>query len=177
MRFFLFFLFFLSFIFNSCTTTKNLDKLEVVDYVDLNKYTGLWYEISRLPAWFQRDCYGGVTATYELRKDGKITVINRCYKDKINGRIKEAKGRAWVVDKNTNAKLKVSFFWPIRGDYWIIDLDKENYEYAVVGHPKRKYLWILSRSKNLDKKTLHEIKDRLINEKKYKLDNLITTKH
>jgi len=160
-------------VFNACSHS-NKQELKVVDYVDLEKYSGLWYEIERLPAWFQRDCYSNVTAYYELKDNGYLTVINKCKKN--NNKVKTAKGKAWLSDKKTNAKLKVSFFWPIRGDYWIIDLDKENYQYAVVGHPNRKYLWILSREKDLDIKILDSIKNNL-KEKKYVLDNLIKTKH
>jgi len=158
---------------NACSHTHK-NELTVVESVDIEKYTGLWYEIKRLPAWFQRDCYSNVTAYYELRADGNLTVVNECLKS--NNKLKRAKGKAWLVDKKTNAKLKVSFFWPIRGDYWIIDLDKDKYQYAVVGHPNRKYLWILSREKELDKKILDEILIRIKN-KDYKLDNLISTKH
>jgi len=87
----------------------------------------------------------GSKATYTLRDDGNISVLNECYDETFDGKIRSAKGKAWVVDKETNARLKVSFFWPFAGDYWIVDLAK-NYEYAAIGHPTRKYLWILSRT-------------------------------
>jgi len=89
-----------------------------------------------------------------------MEVLNECYKGSFNGRLRNAKGKAWVVDSTTNAKLKVSFFWPFSGAYWIIDLGK-NYEYAVVGHPDRKYLWILSRTKKMDGALYEEILNRL----------------
>ncbi|KIG19592.1 outer membrane lipoprotein [Enhygromyxa salina] len=117
--------------------------LQTVDHVDLERYAGTWYEIASYPQKFQRNCTG-TTATYELRADGQVNVINRCRKYTLDGRLDQAKGRARVVDPATNAKLEVSFFWPFWGDYWIIDLGPE-YEYAVVGHPTREYLWILSR--------------------------------
>jgi apolipoprotein D and lipocalin family protein len=123
------------------------DKLEVVQSVDLSRYTGRWYEIARLPNSFQKKCADTVTADYTLRTDGKIEVINRCRK--ASGEYATAKGKAKIVDKKTNAKLKVTFFWPFYGDYWILDLGP-NYEYAVVGEPGRKYLWILSRSPRMD---------------------------
>jgi apolipoprotein D and lipocalin family protein len=138
---------------------KNLPSLKTVNFVDLKKYAGTWYEIARFPNYFQKGCVG-TTATYTLRKDGKVNVLNQCRKGSLDGEISSAKGIAWVVDKKTNAKLKVSFFWPFSGHYWIIDLG-ENYEYAVVGHPDRKYLWILSRSPKIDEKTYTLIIEKL----------------
>jgi len=121
--------------------------LEVVPYVELEKYLGKWYEIAHLPAKFQEGC-NETTATYTLSKDGRISVLNQCIK---NGKMKQAKGKAKVVDKKSNAKLKVTFFWPFYGDYWIIALGND-YDYAVVGTPNRKYLWILSRTPQMDDK-------------------------
>ena len=106
--------------------TKNEDTLEVVPHVELAKYLGKWYEIARLPAKFEEGC-SDVTATYGLSEDGSVTVLNEC---KRNGRLKVAKGRTKIVDKTTGAKLKVSFFRPFYGDYWIINLS-DNYDYAV----------------------------------------------
>ena len=80
--------------------------LEVVPYVDLNRYIGTWYEIATIPQRFQKDCVA-VTATYTLRSDGAIAVRNKCRKKTLDGELKEANGKAWVVDKKTNAKLKV----------------------------------------------------------------------
>ena len=116
----------------------------VVRHVDLDRYLGKWYEIARYPNRFQKGCVAS-TAVYSLHEDGSIHVLNECSKGSLKGSIRRAEGKAWVVDKDTQAKLKVQFFWPFRGDYWIIDLGRD-YEYAVVGHPKRKYLWILSRT-------------------------------
>ena len=107
------------------------NKLEVVPHVELEKYLGKWYEIAHLPAKFQEGC-NETTATYSLSDNGGISVLNECKKD---GKAKSAKGKAKVVDKITNAKLKVTFFWPFYGDYWIIKLGSE-YDYAVVGTPK-----------------------------------------
>lgn len=128
--------------FNTHVAAETLE-LKTVAHVDLSRYIGVWYEIASLPQWFQRNCYGS-TAEYSLRDDGDIRVVNRCHKGSLDGPLSEATGKAWSVDPN-NAKLKVQFFWPFRGDYWIIELG-EDYEYAVVGHPKKKYLWILSRA-------------------------------
>jgi len=121
--------------------------LRVVSRVDLARYTGTWYEIASFPQRFQKGCTGS-SASYRLRPDGRIEVVNRCWRDSLTGRETIARGRARVVDTATNAKLKVSFFWPFWGDYWIIDLGAD-YEYAVVGHPRRNYLWILSRTRTL----------------------------
>ena len=126
--------------------------LEVVPHVELEKYLGKWYEIAHLPAKFQEGC-NETTATYTLLKDGSISVLNQCTK---NGKIKQAKGKAKVVDKNSNAKLKVTFFWPFSGDYWIIKLGND-YDYSVVGTPNRKYLWILSRTPQMDDKLYSQL--------------------
>ena len=133
--------------------------LEVVDSVDLDRYLGRWYEIASYPAWFQKNCTA-VTADYALREDGLIEVVNSCRKGSLNGKLKQSRGRAKVVDTATNAKLKVSFFGPFWGPYWIIDLDPD-YQWAVVGGPSRKYLWILSRTLQMDEALFDEIVGRL----------------
>jgi apolipoprotein D and lipocalin family protein len=122
--------------------------LQTVASVDLQRYLGTWYEIATIPARFQKGCVG-VTATYTARPDGRIGVVNRCRKHTLDGEEKSVSGKAWVVDTTTNAKLKVRFFWPFSGSYWIIELDPD-YRYAVVGHPGRNYLWILSRGPQMD---------------------------
>jgi len=147
---------FLTFL-SSCVSFQNgnqLAPLQAVSHVDLHRYVGLWYEIGRYPNSFQKGCQGS-TAMYTIRPDGKIGVVNSC-RNLQDGSLREAKGRAWVVDKNSNARLKVSFFWPFRGDYWIIDLGRE-YEYAVVGTPNRRYLWILSRTPEIRPDILEKI--------------------
>ena len=113
--------------------------------MDLQRYLGTWYEIAAFPQRFQRGCTA-TTATYALRGDGDIDVVNRCRKDALDGPEKEARGRARIVDRASNAKLEVSFFRPFWGDYWIIEL-ADDYAYAVVGHPSRDYLWILARTR------------------------------
>jgi apolipoprotein D and lipocalin family protein len=132
----------------STTTRLHLPELRTVAHVELPRYLGIWYEIANFPQSFQRGCTAS-TATYALRPDGDIDVVNRCRKDSPDGPEKVARGRARVVDKITNAKLEVSFFRPFWGDYWIIDLGA-SYEYAVVGHPGRDYLWILARQPRLE---------------------------
>jgi len=142
---------------------KSSGELQVVDQVDLSRYLGKWYEIAHIPVFFQKGCAGGTTATYTLVKEGTVGVVNQCCTS--DGQKKEARGRAWVVDKKTNAKLKVSFvsflgFYLFAGDYWIIDLGP-NYEYAVVGHPSRSIGWILSRTPSLPPDVLKGIAERL----------------
>jgi apolipoprotein D and lipocalin family protein len=122
--------------------------LEVLPFVDVQKYLGTWYEIATIPQRFQKGCVG-VTAQYSLRKDGDIEVINTCRQGTLDGKIRAVHGKAWVVDKKTNAKLRVRFFWPFSGAYWVIGLDAD-YQWAIVGHPDRKYLWILSRTPQMD---------------------------
>ncbi|BBO67595.1 membrane protein [Desulfosarcina alkanivorans] len=119
-----------------------------VSSVDLTRYLGTWYEIASYPAWFQRGCTGS-TAHYSLLPDGRIKVVNRCFKNGLDGPQKKSTGKAEVVENSSNARLKVWFFWPFKGDYWIIGLDPD-YQWAVVGVPSRKYLWILSRTPSMD---------------------------
>lgn len=133
--------------------------LRTVASVDLDRYLGRWFEIASYPAWFQKNCTA-VTADYSLREDGRIKVVNSCHKGSLEGKFKQSTGRAKVVDGSGSAKLKVSFFGPFWGDYWIIDLDPD-YRWAVVGVPSRKYLWILSRTPQMDDETYKGIIMRL----------------
>jgi apolipoprotein D and lipocalin family protein len=142
-----------------CASNDNGPTLQTVSYVDLARYVGDWFEIARTPNDFQEDCVG-TTAYYSLRGDGRVAVTNRCREDALRGEEKSICGVARVVDKETNAKLKVTFFWPFEGDYWIIDLDP-SYRWAVVGEPRRRYLWILSRTPTLDAHTYDAILARL----------------
>ncbi len=144
---------------HSDTKAARKPSLVTVPHVDLARYSGTWYEIASYPQRFEKGCTG-TTATYTLRADGTVEVVNRCARDSLNGRTTVARGRAKVVDKTSNAKLKVSFFWPFWGDYWIIDLGRD-YEYAVVGHPSRKYLWILSRTPTMAPEVYEGILERL----------------
>lgn len=133
--------------------------LQTVPYVDLNKYVGKWYEIASFPQWFQKDCTC-TTAEYTLTEKGSVIVENRCQKDSISGKESYIKGTAFVVEKSGNAKLKVQFFWPFKGKYWIIDL-AEDYSYAVVGNPNKKYLWVLSRAPKMDDVIYQKIVSRI----------------
>lgn len=137
--------------------------LQTVEQVDLERYLGHWYEIAKLPNRFQDHCVCDTTAEYKALENERIRVINRCRGRE--GELDEARGVARVVDRKTNARLEVSFvsilgfhlFW---GDYWIIDLG-EDYDYAVVGEPDRRYGWILSRTPALDERQRAAIDARL----------------
>jgi len=133
--------------------------LDVVEKVDLGSYTGRWYEIARYPNSFEPGCVG-VTADYSLRQDGRINVLNTCREGSLDGNVRTIEGVARVVDSSTNAKLAVTFFGPFEGDYWILELGND-YEYAVVGDPSRKFLWILSREPVLDGNLYEDILSRL----------------
>lgn len=126
--------------------------VQPVAAVDLERFVGPWFEIARIPAWFQNRCARDTTARYQRRSDGRITVINRCLTR--GGKVDEAEGLARVLDPTTNARLQVSFVsllgWrPFWGDYWIIGIDPD-YRWLVVGDPRRQYGWILSRSASLE---------------------------
>jgi apolipoprotein D and lipocalin family protein len=136
-----------------------MPELKTVEFVDVKRYMGTWFEIAKLPQRFEKGLVGG-TANYSLLPNGKVRVVNSGYKEDFNGKLKKAKGKAWVVDTATNAKLKVSFFWPFAGNYWIIELGS-SYEYAVVGDESRKYLWILSRTPQMDEKVYNELLKRV----------------
>ncbi len=127
--------------------------LKTVERVDLERYAGRWYEIARYPNRFQRDCESDTMAEYTLRKNGKLDVVNSCRTK--SGKVKTARGKAKVVEKSSNARLKVTFFWPFYGDYWVVGLGPE-YRYAIVGEPKRNYVWILSRTPVMDDATYGE---------------------
>jgi apolipoprotein D and lipocalin family protein len=135
-------------IFNSAFSQK---VPSVVPTVDLNRYTGHWYEIARLPNFFERKLKC-TSATYTLRDDGRITVLNAGNYLTDPRKSTSSRGIAWIPDKTSPAKLKVQFFWPFSGDYWIMYLDND-YKYVLVGDPSLKYLWILAREKKMDEKT------------------------
>lgn len=133
------------------------DELKTVAHVDLERYLGKWYEIARYDHSFERGC-SEVEAIYTKRDDGMIGVLNRCF-IKEDNKTKEAHGRAKVVDEETNSKLKVTFFWPFYGNYWIIEL-AEDYRFVVVSEPKKEYFWILSRTPVMEQADLDGILER-----------------
>jgi apolipoprotein D and lipocalin family protein len=144
-------------LFTACSS-KN-PPLQTVQKVDINRYLGTWYEIARYEHFFEKDCKN-VSANYSMLDEQTIKVVNRCTNMLTNEK-KEAIGRAYATD-DTNSKLKVSFFRPFYGDYWVMILD-ENYDYVVVGTPSREYLWILARKPILDEKIKNEILQKLPN--------------
>jgi len=122
-------------------------EIEVATYIDLKRYEGRWHEIALLPNRFEKKCIRGVSAEYILSKDGTLKVTNTCQTAKGFSTVN---GIAWVTDKTSQAKLKVSFVpffkylkW-FGGDYWILYIDVD-YQFAVVGTPNLKYLWLLAR--------------------------------
>lgn len=135
-------------------TSPERPPLQTVKQVDLNRYSGRWYEIARTPNRFEDDCVGDVRVLYEMQPDGKLHLSNECRKH--NGKTESAHGYANVVEPGTGSKLRVTFFWPFFANYWIIELDPE-YKYAVVGEPDRKYLWIISRTPQMDATTYNEL--------------------
>jgi apolipoprotein D and lipocalin family protein len=149
----------LSTIAESDSAAQDSHPVTPVSRVDLVRYSGLWHEIAKIPNRFQKQCTRGTTAEYTLREDGHITVVNRCIRE--DGSLDEAKGLAKITDPASNTKLKVSFVsflgWrPFWGDYWVIGLN-DDYEWAVVGTPDRKYGWVLARTTTLDGASLAEI--------------------
>lgn len=149
------FAFFAALLIGGCSSMSSLfaksqsdqPPVQTVDYVDLTRYVGKWHQIAFFPTRFQGKCTLSTTATYTLRSDGKVGVLNECRTPE--GKSKSISGTARVDDPDSNAKLKVKFFWFVpAGDYWIIALDPE-YQYAVVGAPDRNYLWILARTASI----------------------------
>jgi apolipoprotein D and lipocalin family protein len=130
--------------------------LPTVPSVDIARYAGAWYEIALLPNVFQRQCVADTHATY--RQDGdRVEVLNRCRT--ADGSVDSIKGHAKPVDASGNAKLRVSFFWPFYGDYWVLALDPD-YRQVLVGEPGRKYAWVLSRTPQMDEAALQALLDR-----------------
>ena len=146
----------------SISYAKNHKPLETVKNLDIEQYMGSWYEVASIPQRFQSQCVGKTTADYELLDNGKVVVVNKC--EKKDGSISTAYARARVNKKfKDNSKLQVTFvslwnwwFWLFSGDYWVMKIG-ENYDYAVVGHPNRNYLWILSRDPIMSTQQLTEL--------------------
>ncbi len=137
------------------TLMAKSQKLESVANVDLKKYSGIWFEIASFPQSFQKGCHC-TTAEYTLTDKNYVLVENRCNRDSVTGKESYIKGKAFIEKKSGNAKLKVQFFWPFKGKYWIIDI-ADDYSYAVVSNPNKKYLWILSRENKMKEETYNQI--------------------
>lgn len=141
------------------TACSNSQTLQTVPFVDIKKYAGKWYEIASYPQRFQKGCHC-TTAEYTLTDKDYVIVENRCNKESLDGKVSYIKGKAYIEANTGNAKLLVQFFWPFKGKYWIIDL-ADDYSYAVVSHPNREYLWILSRTPKMNADVYNQILARL----------------
>lgn len=135
--------------------------------VELSAYLGRWYEYARYEAPFQKGCEG-VTADYSLRETSgasNISVVNACYQDALNGKFKQSTGRAKVVEGSDGAKLKVSFFGPFFGDYWVLDRSGADangqYAWSIVGEPSGRYLWMLTREAQPNAELRAKLEDRV----------------
>ena len=126
--------------------------------VELERYLGRWYELARYNAAFQKDCEA-VSADYSLTAPDRIKVINRCRKASVDGKVKQATGKAKIVAGSNNAKLRVSFFGPFYGDYWVLDR-ADDYSWSIVGEPSGRYLWLLHRKPNPGAAEVDRIKAR-----------------
>ena len=138
---------------------KTLDT-SPIDGFELERYLGTWYEIARFPHAFEKNLEG-VTATYSMKKNGMVKVQNAGYKNSLDGTFKTATGKAKFGSDPSIGHLKVSFFLFFYGDYFIMDLDKENYQWALVGGSSPNYLWILSRTPQMDEEFYQELLERL----------------
>jgi len=136
------------FLIPCCTVKSQKMNLPVVKEVDIERYMSVWYEIARFPHRFEKDLVG-VTATYTLKENGKITVINQGYKHTLDGQHKKAKGRGRIPDKSQPGRLQVTFFLCFWADYLILELDKD-YQYVLIGSSTPDYLWVLCRQPEMD---------------------------
>lgn len=164
-------LLYFGFSYSSLKNSKSMIDKTTVKEVDLKKYMGTWYEIARYDHRFERGLVG-VTATYSLREDGRIIVVNGGYRGSLTGKFSEVIGKAKIPDPiNKPGKLKVSFFLFFYGDYYILDLD-QNYQWALIGSSSDNYLWILSRTPQIE----HDLYDTLLDklrERGYDVTKLI----
>jgi apolipoprotein D and lipocalin family protein len=142
---------------SACKTTPEAP-MATVSAVDLARYQGKWYEVAVIPNSFQSMCVADTQAQYTADGD-VIRVVNRCRK--IDGSLEQASGVAKIVEGTNNSKLRVSFFRPFYGNYWILDLDAD-YQWVLVGEPGRKYGWILSRTPTLPPEVLNRILDKAV---------------
>jgi len=149
-----------------CTAGEPKTTVTTVKSVDLQRYAGTWYELASYPQFFEKGCTH-VKATYTA-KNGYIEVFNQ---SKKKGKENNIKGKAFVVKNSGNAKLKVQFFWPFKGNYWIIDL-AEDYSWALVSDPNRKTLWILSRTPRMEAALYNSLITKLV-ERGFEKDKIV----
>ena len=156
---------------SACASVRPLPS--TVPAVNLKKYMGTWYEIASFPNLFQRGCQC-TTAHYTLT-DGRVNILNQCYKG-ASFQKSSASGIAWPTPGSNNSKLTVQFFWPFKGDYWILYLSP-HYQQVIVGSPNRQYLWFLSRNKTMTKKRFIQL-EKIAQHKGYDTRQLrITQQH
>lgn len=148
--------------------------LPTVGNIDLTRYQGRWYEIATFPIRPQRNCTG-TYAEYKLNKEGYVEVYNHCI-DSTDNSVKDISGKAFVETAGDNSRLLVQFFWPIKAPYQIIALDTVDYQYALVGSPNRKYLWILNRQPQMAADTYAELVARA-KDLGFPVEKLVRTKH
>jgi len=164
-------------IFISCNTNVMPQPDQTINATfpfELNKYLGTWYEIARFDHSFERGLQG-VTATYSLRKDGKIEVLNQGYKNGFEGKQSKAIGKAKLKSDATPRNLLVSFFWIFYAPYNILELDPD-YQYALIGSNSSDYLWILSRTPQMDEATYSKLIDNA-KTRGYDVGKLIKVEH
>ncbi|MEX0603205.1 MAG: lipocalin family protein [Marinobacter sp.] len=155
-------------VLSACTGLP--DGIRPVKTLDVNQYTGTWYEIARLDHSFERGL-SSVTAEYQVQEDGSLKVINRGYSEEENA-WEEAEGRAVFVDDERTGHLKVSFFGPFYASYVIFRLDNEDYQYAFITGYDRDYLWFLSRTPTVTDNAVQNFRD-VAEAEGFNLDNLI----
>jgi apolipoprotein D and lipocalin family protein len=115
--------------------------------LDVDRYMGTWYEIARFDSFYQRGC---VASSAEYSRQGSdVKIINRCFDGSLEGKQKIVEGKAWVPDAKEPGKLRVQFFWPFSGPYWVIDI-ADDYSWALIGHPEKKSCWVFSRTPAMD---------------------------
>jgi apolipoprotein D and lipocalin family protein len=156
----------------SCVSNMTMKPVDTttVDQLDLERYLGTWYEVARFPHSFEKGLVG-VTASYSLRDDGKIRVINQGFVGKLDGTVKKAEGKAKIPDPGNPARLKVSFFLFFYGDYYVLELD-DNYGWAMIGSSSPNYFWILSRKPQMEPEIYQMLLDRA-EKRGYDLSRLI----
>lgn len=150
------------------------ESVKPVENFELNKYLGKWYEVARLDHSFERGLTQ-VSANYSLKSDGSVLVINRGF-SAVNNEWKEAEGKAYFVNSDSEGYLKVSFFGPFYGSYVVFELEKSNYQYAFVSGPNTDYLWLLSRNKTVEPEVIAKFKT-MSAERGFNINDLIYVRH
>ncbi len=144
---------------SACSGSFRRKMMAEVKPLEINRFLGTWYEIARYPHRFEKDLTG-VTATYNLKENGMIEVINKGYLNSLSGQEKRAVGKAKRASNDGKGHLKVSFFWIFYADYLVLELDEENYSYALIGSSSPDYLWLLSRTPHPEKAVIDRLTSR-----------------